>query len=614
MTAPALDFDDPIDLADAERGLVGRLEPCVIRDGDGRTVWDVSVFGFLDADCPQTAHPALWRHCRLTRLHGLYEVAEGVYQVRGMDLSNMTIIEGETGILVIDPLLCRETAAAALALYREHRGDRPMRAVFYSHSHADHFGGVRGVLPDDASADGVPIVAPVGFLEHAVSENVVAGPAMARRAAYMYGGLLPTDPAGHIGNGIGQAMSSGTVGLIPPTLLITETGQRETFDGVELVFQLTPGTEAPSEMNFHLPARRVLLVAENASHGVHNVLTPRGAQIRDAAAWARYLTETIRLHSADSDVLLGSHHWPTYGSERLTAYLELQRDAYAYTHDQSVRLMNRGYTGPEIAEALELPPALASCWHVQGFYGSHNNNAKAVYQRYMGWFDGNPSHLWQHPPVEQAVRYVAAIGGADAVLEQADAAHRAGDFRWAAELLNHLLFAEPEHPDARELQARTFEQLAYATDNGPWRSFYLTGALELRDGVRKTPLSLAPDLVAALTTEQIFQAMSVRVDGPRAAAARLVIRWCYTDPDERWTLILANGVLVAHRGEGPHGARPQVTITVSRAVHNEILGLRTTFLDQVVAGTVTIEGDANVLLEFNGYLEEPERSFPIVTP
>jgi alkyl sulfatase BDS1-like metallo-beta-lactamase superfamily hydrolase len=454
MTAPALDFDDPTDLADAERGLVGRLEPCVIRDGDGRTVWDVSVFGFLDADCPRTAHPALWRHCRLTRLRGLYEVAEGVYQVRGMDLSNMTIIEGETGVLVIDPLLCRETAAAALALYREHRGDRPVRAVFYSHSHADHFG-------------------------------------------------------------------------------------------------------------------------------------------------------------ADSDVLLGSHHWPTYGSERLTAFLELQRDAYAYTHDQSVRLMNRGYTGPEIAEALELPPALAYCWHVQGFYGSHNNNAKAVYQRYMGWFDGNPSRLWQHPPVEQAVRYVAAIGGADAVLEQADVAHRAGDFRWAAELLNHLLFAEPEHPDARELQARTFEQLAYATDNGPWRSFYLTGALELRDGVRKTPLSLAPDLVAALNTEQIFQAMSVRVDGPRAAAARLVIRWCYTDPDERWTLILANGVLVAHRGEGPHGARPQVTITVSRAVHNEILGLRTTFLDQVVAGTVTTEGDANVLLELNDHLEQPEHSFAI---
>jgi len=613
--ASSLDFTDDADFADAQRGFVTTLDPCVIRDEKGAVVWDLSDVGFLDGDCPATVDPALWRHAKLTRIHGLFEVADGIYQVRGLDVSNMTIIEGEHGILIVDPLMSRETAAAGLALYRAHRGDRPVRAVFYSHSHVDHFGGVRGVVtPAEVAGGAVAVVAPAGFMEHAVSENVVAGPGRGRRASYMFGSLLESGPTGHVTNAIGHRMSTGAIGLIPPTLLITETGQREVFDGVEVVFQLTPDTEAPSEMNFHLPAARVLLVAENAAHAMHNVLTPRGAQVRDAGAWAGYLTETVRLYAADSDVLIGSHHWPTWGTGALTAFLNLQRDAYAYTHDQSVRMMNAGLTGIELAEEFELPASLARVWHLQGFYGNYNNNAKAVYQRYMGWFDGNPARLWQHPPTAAGVRYVAALGGADAVLHLARAAFDTADYRWAATLLDHLIFSGEEHSAARELQAATFEQLGYRTDNGPWRGFFLSGARELREGPLTSPLRSHPDLIAALTPAQIFQAMAVRVNGPRAAGAHLVIGWVYTDPAEVWTLVLANGVLVAHEGEAPEYGAARVTITMPRSVHNEVLAQTTTMPDQVRAGAVTIDGDPIALLEFNSYLDDPNRTFAIVTP
>ncbi|MFE1886669.1 alkyl/aryl-sulfatase [Streptomyces diastatochromogenes] len=607
---------DQQDFVDAERGFVARLTPGVVRAPDGRVVWDADAYGFLDEACPATAHPSLWRQSRLVARQGLYEVVPGIHQVRGLDLSHITFVEGERGVIVVDPLISEEVAAAALALYREHRGERPVTAVIYTHSHVDHFGGVRGVVDAaDVAAGRVPVIAPAGFLEHVAGENVFTGTAMARRAAYMYGAALPKGPAGQIGCGLGQTTSTGGVGLIAPTLDITATGQEETVDGVRIVFQLTPGTEAPAEMNFHLPDLRVLCVAENACHTLHNVLTLRGALVRDPSAWARYLTETIRLFADTTDVVFASHHWPTWGQGRAVRFLEEQRDAYAYLHDQSVRLINAGYTGAEIAEELRFPPALERAWHTRGYYGSLSHNAKAVYQRYMGWFDGNPAHLWQHPPVEAARRYVEFMGGADAVVAKARTSYDAGDLRWVAEVLGHVLFAEPDHAAARELQAAAFERLGHGSECGPWRNFYLMGAAELRDGVLGTPTRSAPDLLAALTAEQIFQSMAVRINGPRAAeAGRLLLRWEFTDTGETWTLLLSNGALTPVRGDAPRGEPPTATLRLARATLDAVLGGRTTFADEIAGGAVALDGDAGALLTFGTLLDKPDLDFAIVTP
>ena len=415
MTAmSALPFDDTTDFEDAERGLIGSLQPCVVHAEDGRVVWDNDSYAFLQAGCPETAHPSLWRQSQLCAKQGLYEVTDGIYQVRGLDLSNMTLVEGDKGVIVIDPLISKECAAAALGLYRAHRGERAVTAVIYTHAHADHFGGVHGVVTDD-----VPIVAAAGFMEAAVAENVYAGTAMSRRAVYMYGAQLERGPAGQIGAGLGMTTSLGTIGLIPPTLEITHTGQEETLDGVTIRFQMTPGTECPVEMNFLFPERRALCMAENATHNLHNLLTLRGAVVRDPRMWARYLTEAMTLFADDADVAFASHHWPTWGRDRIVGYLSQQRDLYAYLHDQTLRLLNQGYTGIEIAEMIEMPPALEKAWHTHGYYGSVSHNVKAIYQRYLGWFDGNPASLWEHPPVESATRYVDCMGGASAVIAKA---------------------------------------------------------------------------------------------------------------------------------------------------------------------------------------------------
>ncbi|WP_369365416.1 alkyl/aryl-sulfatase [Streptomyces sp. CG4] len=608
--------DDGQDFVDADRGFLGRLEPGVVRDARGRVVWDADAYGFLDAECPPTAHPSLWRQSRLVARQGLYEVAAGIYQVRGLDLSNITFVEGDRGVVVIDPLISAEVAAAALGLYRAHRGARPVTGVIHSHSHVDHFGGVRGIVDPAEVADGlVPVLAPAGFLEHAVSENVLTGTAMARRAGYMYGAALPKGPAGQIGCGLGQTTSTGSVGLIAPTVDITATGQEETVDGVRIVFQLTPGTEAPAEMNFHFPDARVLCVAENACHTLHNVLTLRGALVRDPGAWARYLTETVRLFAADTDVVFGSHHWPTWGQDRVVRFLEEQRDAYAYLHDQSVRLINSGRTGAEIAEQLCFPPALDRAWHTRGHYGSLSHNAKAVYQRYMGWFDGNPAHLWQHPPAEAASRYVEFMGGADSVVAKAKASYDAGDLRWVAEVLSHVLFAAPEHAEARALQAETFERLGRGAECGPWRNFYLMGAAELRGGILGTPTRTAPDILAALTVEQVFRSLAVRVNGPRAAGAgRLLLRWEFTDSGEVWSLLLSNGALTPMAGDAPRGEQPAVVLRLARTTLDSVLGGASTFADEVAGGAVVLDGDARALVTFGALLDAPDPDFAIVTP
>ncbi|MFF1868332.1 alkyl sulfatase dimerization domain-containing protein [Streptomyces sp. CB03911] len=603
-----LPFEDTTDFENADRGFVGALSPAVVKAADGRVIWDNDAYDFLKADCPPTAHPSLWRQGQLVARQGLYEVTDGIYQVRGLDLSNMTLVEGDTGVIVIDPLISAECAAAALELYREHRGPRPVTGLIYTHSHGDHFGGARGVLPE--GHDPVPVIAPEGFLEHAVSENVYAGNAMTRRAMFMYGDRLPKAADGQIGAGLGMTTSVGTITLIPPTVDVTRTGQEETVDGVRIVFQLTPGTEAPSEMNFLFPDRRALCLAENCTHTMHNILTLRGAVVRDARIWARYLDEAIDFFGDSTDVAFASHHWPTWGRENVVKLVSEQRDLYAYLHDQTLRMLNAGLTGPEIAEEIQLPPGLVGSWHARGYYGSLSHNVKAVYQRYLGWFDGNPAHLWEHPPVELAKRYVDVAGGPDAALAKAVGYIDAGDLRFAATLLNHLVFADPGDDRARDRLAHVYDRLGHGSENGTWRNFYLMAAQELREGPGTALLDAAnPEMLMALTVEQLLDSIAIRVDGPRAWHEHLLVDLVVTDQRRRFRLTLRNGALthLAHPLEPAPREPAALTLTLTKA---QLLG--------VLAGHglqgVTVDGDPAVLGTLFGLLVEPDRSFPIVTP
>jgi alkyl sulfatase BDS1-like metallo-beta-lactamase superfamily hydrolase len=608
-----LPFADTEDFDDAARGFVGRREPNAVTAEDGRVVWDNDTYDFIEGDAPDTVNPSLWRQSTLVAKDGLFEVVPGLYQVRGLDLSNISFVEGETGVIVIDPLISTETAAAALALYREHRGDRPVTGVIYTHCHVDHFGGVKGVTTqEDVDAGRVPVLAPEGFVEHAVSENVYAGTAMGRRAGYMYGAALPRSPHGALGAGLGQTTSTGTVTLIPPTLEITTTGQEEVIDGVRMVFQMAPGTEAPAEMLFYFPDLKALCAAEDATHNLHNLLTLRGALVRDPHVWSKYLTETVDLFGEDVEVVFASHHWPTWGNERAVDFLSLQRDLYAYLHDQTLRMLNKGLVGSEIAEQITLPPALENAWSTRGYYGSVSHNVKAIYQRYLGWFDGNPAHLWEHTPVEKAKRYVALGGGADAVVANGQAAYDDGDYRWAAEVLSHVVFAEADHAAARDLLADTFEQLGYGSENGTWRNFYLSGAYELRNGQFGTPtVTASPDMVAQLSPDMLFDAMAVQVNGPAAWDERLSSDVVITDTEERYRLRLANGVLTY--SSAPQSGDADATLTTERR-SLPALAVGTPTPERLARAGIEIAGDGAVLERLTAVLDPGDRDFAIVTP
>ncbi|TWS22842.1 MBL fold metallo-hydrolase [Tsukamurella sputi] len=613
-----LPFSDTADFANADRGFLRALEPGVIKDAQGRTVWDVNAYGFLRGECPDSVNPSLWRQSQLNTRQGLYEVAPGIYQLRGLDLSVMTVIEGATGIVIIDPLISKETAAAGLALYRAQRGaERPVVAVVYSHSHIDHFGGAHGVTTaDEVAAGRCAVIAPAGFMEEAVAENVYAGTAMTRRATYMYGAALPKEARGTVGSGLGQTTSLGDKGLIPPTVSIERTGQTETVDGIEMVFQLTPGTEAPAEMNIHLPALRALCIAENASHTMHNVLTLRGALVRDARVWARYLTETINLYGRRVDVCFGQHHWPTWGTDEIVKHLTAQRDMYSYLHDQTLRMLNQGYVGSEIAERIELPPALEKTWSTRGYYGSVSHNVKAIYQRYMGWFDGNPAHLWEHPPVEGAKRHVEAMGGADAALRVAQKAYDDGDFRWASQVANYVIFADDRNETAKRLQASTFEQLAYGTENATWRNFYLMGAYELRHGkIQPSAAAATPSLTAALTVPQLFDSVALRIDGRKAWDVVAVADWRITDGSgEMYRTELRNGVFTHFPTAGYEGLPAAgTTVEVTKPALVQLLGGKDP-ADLVKSGQLTITGDSAPLAALRTVTDKPDPSFSIVTP
>lgn len=564
------------ELGNASRGFVAPLVPGVIKDAAGRTVWDIDSYKFLNssAACPPTVNEKLWRQGQLTVKQGLFEVIPGIYQLRSLDISNMTIVEGESGIIVIDPLVSCEPAAAGLELYRRHRDPERRRKVaglVYTHSHTDHFGGAGGILErtdtQTGSAGHVPIIAPQGFMEAVMSENLVAGPSMHKRSVYMYGMALAKGAEGHVGNGLGMASSTGTRSLIPPTVNVEKTGDEVTIDGVRMVFHVVSGTEAPAEMNVHFPDFKALLIAETATVSMHNITTLRGAQVRDAKAWAKSLDEAIVLYGNDSDVLLGSHHWPTWGQRDLVARVTEQRDLYLYLHDQTVRLMNQGLTGTEIAEKLRLPPSLENSWHCQGFYGSLSHNVKGIYQRYMTWFDGNPANLWKHTPAAEGIRYVECVGGLSSLCDKAQNYLEKHDFRFAATLLSHAVSAFPEDQRSRVLLAETYEHLAYGSENGPWRNFYLTEAQGLRTRTRpgESELGRSP-LAENLTVGQWFEILSVQIDGHKAGDCHFVIAVQVVDAMETWSLTVSNGVLNYRRqtSGGVVGEKPDLSIIITK--------------------------------------------------
>ena len=612
----ALPFADAQDFEDARRGFLGSLPEVEIKNDAGRVVWTLRDYAFLgEADAPPTVNPSLWRQARLNLSHGLFRVTDRIYQVRGFDISNMTVIEGDRGIIVIDPLISTEVARAGLDLYQQHRGRRPVTAVIYSHSHTDHYGGVRGVVDErDVSAGRVQIWAPDRFMQEVVSEAVLAGTAMVRRAQFQFGATLPRGPRGQVDAGLGKATSRGTVTLIPPTRIVREPFETHTIDGIEIVFQLTPEAEAPAEMHMFYPALRALNLAENATHNLHNIYPIRGAQARDANAWAKYLNVAMDRFGREADVAFAQHHWPVWDRARVLEFLGAQRDLYKYLHDQTVRLMNHGYKAVEIAERLALPKSLAGTWHVRGYYGTLSHNAKSVYQRYIGWYDANPANLNPLPPVERGRKYVEYMGGAGAAIARAREDFARGEYRFVAEAMSHVVFADPANVDARRLGADALEQLGYAAESATWRNAYLLGALELRQGVPATAARapVSPDVVRAMSLDLFFDYLGVRLNGEKAEGRRLVVNWVFSDLGRRYVLNLENCALtyLADRQRDDADA----TVTLDRAVLDSIVLRELTVADAVRRGLVRVEGDGATVVELFDLLDDFTLMFEVVEP
>jgi alkyl sulfatase BDS1-like metallo-beta-lactamase superfamily hydrolase len=612
--AQALQLGDAQDFEDARRGLVASDPDVVVERPGGGAIWDTREYAFVRGDAPDSVNPSLWRQAKLNAPHGLFQVTEGVYQVRGYDLSNMTLVRGQTGWIVVDPLTARETAAAAMALARRHLGDAPIVAVIFTHSHVDHFGGVLGVIgADEAQQRNLRIVAPKGFMEEATSENVLAGVAMGRRAGFMYGMNLARSERGHVDTGLGKGPARGEIGLLQPTELVDRTPQPIEIDGVRFVFQYAPESEAPAEMTFYLPEAKAFCGAEIVSHNMHNLYTLRGARVRDALRWSGYIDEAIELFG-EAEVVFASHHWPIWGRERIVDYLKKQRDTYKYIHDQTLRLANSGRTPQEIAEELELPESLAGAFASRGYYGTVRHNAKAVYQWYFGWFDANPANLDPLPPEQAAPRYVEFMGGRDQVLEKAQRSFDGGEYRWAATVLNHLVFAQPDDAEARALLAKCYDQLGYQAESGPWRDFYLTGALELRHGAPPPAVNLAAamEVLRRMPVARFFDSMAARLNGPSADGKQLVLNFVFTDLDESYVLTLENAVL-HHRRRDPDPAA-NATVRLTREFLLRLASGQAGLREMVFSDELAVEGSRLDLLSFFSLLERPDGAFPIVTP
>ena len=608
---------DAGDFERASRGFIAHHPTGIIKDRNGRAIINVNDYEFLAPDnkAPNTVHPSLWRHAQLNHHHGLFQVMEGVWQVRGYDISNITFISGDQGWLVIDPLTTEATARASYELITDQLGHRPIKAVIYTHSHADHFGGVWGVTSQDEVDQGkCVIVAPEHFLREVVSENVIAGPAMGRRALFQFGQLLPAHPCAHVDCGLGTSVPYSPPGLIAPTHDITTTGEEMILDGIRIIFQLTPETEAPAEMNFFFPDLKALCMAENCNHTMHNLIPIRGALVRNALNWSKYINEAIDLFGSETELMFTSHHWPRWGNEDVRGFLSNQRDLYKWMHDQSMRYANHGYVATEIAETLQLPEEFLANDHTRGYYGALVHNAKAVYQRYLSWYDGNPSNLHRHPPVEAGKRYVDLAGGAEALLANARQAYEKGDYRWVTEVVNHLVFADPDNQAARDLQADALEQLGYQAESSTFRNAYLNGAQELRQGsptLGGGPIR-AKGLLNAMTVEQVFDTISIRLKSETVAGLTIAINWTFTDIDETWRMCLSNRTLSYIKGS----ADPQaaVSLSLTRTGLIDIVTQSTTLPDELQNGNLKISGDIESLASIFGNLDTFTVGFNVVEP
>jgi alkyl sulfatase BDS1-like metallo-beta-lactamase superfamily hydrolase len=612
-----LPFTDKTSFELAHKGFIAPLPSAVIKGTSGNVVWDPAKYSFIKEgeNAPDTTNPSLWRQSQLINISGLFEVTDGIYQVRNYDLSNMTIVEGKDGITVFDPLISTETAKAALDLYYQHRPKKPVVAVIYTHSHVDHYGGVRGVVDEkDVKAGKVKIYAPLGFVEHAVAENVMAGTAMSRRASYMYGNLLPPAPTGQLGAGLGTTTSAGTVTLIPPTDIIKETGETHVIDGLTYQFLYAPGSEAPAEMLYYIKEKKALNTAEDSTHTLHNTYSLRGAKIREPLPWSKYLNEALKLWGDDVQVMYAMHHWPVWGNKEVREQLSSQRDMYRYINDETLRLINKGYTMVEIAEQFKLPKAIATKFSNRGYYGSVNHNVKATYVLYLGWFSGNPAQLNELPPEEGGKHYVEMMGGEDAVLKKAKEYFDKGEFRWVAEVVNHVVFANPSNQAAKNLQADALEQMGYQAESGPWRNFYLTGAKELREGVMKlpTPDTASPDTVRAMDLDLFFDFLAMRLNGPKAEDKRLSLNFDFTDLKQKYSVEMENGVL--NHTEGVAAKDADATVTLTRDTLNKIVLKETSLKDALASGDIKVDGTQGKLEELVSYMDDFDFWFNIVTP
>ena len=615
--ASQLNFNDRQDFEDAARGLIARPDALTIRDAKGSVVWDMEQYKtYIGADkpAPDTVNASLWRNAQLNMNYGLFQVADRIFQVRGYDLSNITFIQGDTGWIVFDPLISAETAKAAFDLVTQHLGRRPVVAVVYSHSHVDHYGGVRGVVDEaDVRSGKVPILAPQHFSEHAISENVIAGNAMSRRAIYMYGAMLARGPQGGVNAGLGQTTSTGTTGLIVPTRDIKSTGEEVAIDGVRMVFQMTPGTEAPAEMNTYFPQFRAMWMAENTTNTLHNVLTLRGALVRDPLKWASFLNETIDLYGPSTDVKFQAHHWPMWGNARVIDYWKKQRDLYKYQHDQALNLLNKGYTGIELSNMIKLPDELGKQWYNRNYYGTVRHNTRAIYQRYMGFYDANPTTLDQLPPADAANKYVEYMGGAPAILQKARIDFDNGEYRWVAEALKHVVFADPNNKEGKELLADAYEQMGYQAESGPWRSIYLQGAYELRNGVPQGGgvNTASPDTIRAMPPEMTFDYFAVRLNGEKAAGKKLVLDIDFTDLGQPYTLTIENGVLNHVRRAAPNA---DAKVSLTKATLDRIQLGEITPEQAITSGEMKVEGRREAFADFLAMLDKFPFWFNIVTP
>lgn len=611
-----LPFSNTQDFEDAKRGFIAALPDGNVKLNDGTVIWDLNKYAFLKDDkVPDTVNPSLWRIAQLNMNNGLFKVIDRIYQIRGFDLSNMTIIEGDTGLIIIDPLISREVAQAGLDLYYAHRPKKPVVAVMYTHSHIDHYGGVKGVVSeDDVKAGKVKIIAPAGFLEESISENVYAGNAMSRRAQYQYGAFLMPGPQGQIDAGLGKSTSLGEVTLIAPTVTIDATTPKLNVDGIQMEFQMAPGTEAPSEMLIYFPQFNALCAAEDLTHTLHNLYTLRGAQVRDANKWWKAINTAIENYGDKVQVVFAQHHWPKWDNANIVPYMQKQRDQFKYLHDQSLRLMNEGFTIVEVAEAIDVPEPVSYEWYNRGYYGSVNHDSKAVYQKYLGWYSSNPADLHPLVPVEAAKKYVEYMGGANAIMKRAKASYDNGEYRWVSEVMKHVVFADPNNKLARELQADAFEQLGYQQENPTWRNEYLMGAYELRNGVPSENINVASqDTVMAMPVDMILDYMGLRLNGPKAKNISTSFNMKFPGtPERQYAAKLEYGVLIYTADKQYKTA--DITVTWPKAIMIGILSGVTSLDKEIAAGNITVIGDKSKLQQLFDLQDNFNSQFNIVTP